>query len=684
MRPDILIPLFRDISGLNGIGPKLSAYLKKLYGSTILDALMHLPSDVKRRTVCTESMPLNGSLSTLQVEVGEHIIPKTKRLPYIVKGQTNFGEIELVFFKYYGSYLTQKLPIGERVWVSGKIDVVNSRLKMIHPDYICFQPSDIPEYEVIYPLRAGTNGRVLRSVVAQGLEWLPDLPEEIAGSILEKYRWPSWKEAMNIVHHPKTIQELETTAPARMRLAYDELLANQAALLLVRQHMKKQGQKGQIYPKQKVFDLNLPFELTKAQQRCIDEISEDLASSERMSRLLQGDVGSGKTIVALIAALQVMASGGQVALLAPTDILARQHFAKISKLCASLDIQVALLTAREKGKGRTQILSELAEGKISFVIGTHALLEKEVCFRQLGLAIVDEQHKFGVEQRLSLAQKSAGVNLLVMSATPIPRTLALTAYGDMDISVLDEKPVGRQPIETRILSEGKIPELVQKLKMQNQQVYWVCPLVAESEKSDLMAAEVRFKALQNVFQDKVGLVHGQMKAEEKDAVMQAFISGKIQVLVSTTVIEVGVDVPEAGIMVIEHAERFGLATLHQLRGRVGRGSDKAVCLLVHGRLSALAKERLGVLKATNDGFQIAEADLRLRGAGEVLGVRQSGLPIFRFADLSEHTDLLNMATAEVKQLLATDKNLTSNRGQALKNMLYLFQKDNVVHLLKAG
>ncbi|MBP5343712.1 MAG: ATP-dependent DNA helicase RecG [Alphaproteobacteria bacterium] len=684
MRPDILTPLFRDISGLNGIGPKLSSYLKKLCGSTILDALMHLPVDVKKRTICTDVMPLNGSLSTLQVEVEEHIVPKIKRLPYVVKGQTNFGAIELVFFKYYGSYLTQKLPVGKRVWVSGKVDVVNASLKMIHPDYICFLPSDIPEYEVIYPLSAGMSGRILRSVIAQGLELLPDLPEEISGAVLESYRWPSWKEAIQIVHHPKTLQEFEATAPARMRLAYDELLANQAALLLVRQHIKQQGQKGQAYPHQKTFYLRLPFELTKAQQRCVDEISEDLASTERMSRLLQGDVGSGKTIVSVISALQVIAGGGQVALLAPTDILARQHFAKILEFLKGLDIKIALLTAREKGKERTQILSALVAGEISFIIGTHALLEKEVIFQKLGLAIVDEQHKFGVEQRLSLAQKSAGVNLLVMSATPIPRTLALTAYGDMDISILNEKPVGRQPILTRVLSERKISELVQKLKAQAQQIYWVCPLVAESEKTDLMAAEVRFKALQKVFGDKVGLIHGQMKADAKDAAMQAFVSGKIQVLVSTTVIEVGVDVPQAGIMVIEHAERFGMATLHQLRGRVGRGSDKAVCLLIHGRLSALAKERLAVLKDSNDGFKIAEADLRLRGAGEVLGVRQSGLPSFHFADLSEHAELLSMATAEVKQLLATDKNLTSSRGQALKNMLYLFQKDSAIHLLKAG
>jgi len=684
MRPDILIPLFKDISGLVGIGPKLSSYLKKLCGSTVLSALMHLPCDVKHRTVCTETMPLTGALSTVQVEVEEHIVPRLKRLPYIVRGQTNFGEIELVFFKYHGSYLTQKLPVGQRVWVSGKIDVVENQLKMVHPDYICQQLSDIPEYEVIYPLRAGTNGRVLRSVVAQGLELCPDLPEEISGSIMQKNLWPTWKEALWIVHHPKNLQDLEPITPARMRLAYDELLANQATLFLIRQQMKQNVPTGQAYPKQTKFQLVLPFELTQAQQRCIQEICEDLASSERMSRLLQGDVGAGKTIVAVQAALQVIAGGGQVALLAPTDILARQHFTTISKLLSEMDIKVAVLTARAKGKTREQILAELKTGEISLIIGTHALLESEVSFNKLGLAIIDEQHKFGVEQRLSLAQKSKGVNLLVMSATPIPRTLALTAYGDMDISVLDEKPKGRQPVETRVLGESKIPELVQKLKAQTQQIYWVCPLVAESEKTDLMAAEVRFQMLQKELGSAVGLVHGQMKAEEKDAVMQDFISGKIQMLVSTTVIEVGVDVPQASIMVIEHAERFGLATLHQLRGRVGRGTDKATCLLIHGRLSPVAKERLSVLKNTNDGFKIAEADLRLRGAGEVLGVRQSGLPEFHFVDLSVHAELLALVTQDARQLLAEDKNLTSSRGQALKNMLYLFQKDSAIHLLKAG
>ena len=459
-------------------------------------------------------------------------------------------------------------------------------------------------------------------------------------------------------------------------------MANQVALHLVRRYNKKQS--GKVLPQQDKLKLQLPFELTKAQQKCLKEIRDDLASKDRMTRLLQGDVGSGKTIVALLAALQAVENKTQAAFLAPTDILARQHFDKIQALCAPLKVKVELLTAREKGKKRDQILTDLKTGKIEIIIGTHALLEDNVVFHDLGLAIIDEQHRFGVKQRVALAEKEKGVNVLVMTATPIPRTLALTAYGDMDVSILNEKPAGRQPIDTRVMPLGQIDPLVERLKNNPTQVYWVCPLVEESEESDLMAAEKRYAALCQVFGNEVGLVHGKMKAAEKDAAMADFISGKTRILVSTTVIEVGVDVPSAGLMVVEHAERFGLATLHQLRGRVGRGQEKAVCILLHGRLSETARERLAVLRESDDGFKIAEADLKLRGAGEVLGIRQSGVPLFKLADVAEHAHLLMRANEEAQKILNEDPDLQTNRGQALKNMLYLFKKDKEIHLLKAG
>ena len=452
--------------------------------------------------------------------------------------------------------------------------------------------------------------------------------------------------------------------------------------MLVRQ--KNRNQSGISCPPKNTLKLNLPFSLTGAQEKVISEISADLSSPTRMSRLLQGDVGSGKTIVALLSALQVIENGYQVALMAPTDILARQHYQKISKLLAPLHIQTALLTAREKGKKRTEILNALADGNISLLIGTHALIEEGVQFKNLGLVIIDEQHRFGVNQRLKLAQKQRGVNLLVMTATPIPRSLALTLYGDMEVSLLDEKPVGRTPITTRLLSHKKIPEVIQKLSDWPNQAYWVCPLVEESEKSDLMAVKARFAELQQVFGDKVGLVHGKMKVDEKEAVMADFLSGKIKILVSTTVIEVGVDVPNASLMIIEHAERFGLATLHQLRGRVGRGTLNSVCLLLYSKLSENARQRLELLRETEDGFKIAEADLEMRGAGELLGWRQSGLQDFKLAVFPEHTDLLRQATLEAKEILRSDSTLFSQRGQMLRTLLYLFEKDSSIHTLKAG
>ena len=478
------------------------------------------------------------------------------------------------------------------------------------------------------------------------------------------------------------MMDLDLHSPARERLAFDELLANQTALHLIRQHHK--GQKGLILPFLNKLNISLPFTLTHAQEKCLSEIRQDLSSPNRMIRLIQGDVGSGKTIVALLAALQAIENKTQAALLAPTDILVHQHFDKISMFCKTLDIKVALLTSREKGHIKQQILSELASGKIDLLIGTHAILEENVHFRQLGLGIIDEQHRFGVKQRLALAQKEPQSNILVMSATPIPRTLALTAYGDMDISLLNEKPAGRQEIETRVLPISKISEIIQHLLQTQTQVYWVCPLVEESEKSDLMAAQKRYESLVQVFGTQVGLVHGKMKATEKDEQMRLFVQGKKKILVSTTVIEVGVDVPSAGVMIVEHAERFGLSTLHQLRGRVGRGQDKACCLLLYGHLSALGKQRLAVLRDSSDGFQIAEADLKLRGAGEVLGLRQSGLSFFHFADLMEHMELLQLANEQAHQILTQDPLLQSKNGQALKNMLYLFKKDEQIHLLEAG
>ena len=681
MRPEILNPLFVSVDAFHGIGPKLSRWIQELCGSRVIDVISHLPTSLNHRPIIT-TFPDQPTLGTIQTTITNHKIPRLKRLPCVIEATSTIGDIQIVFFHYHTASLVKKLGIGTTIWISGHFIPDGNILKITHPDYMETDPSKIPEDETVYPLKAGANGKVIRHLIAQILPTLPNLPEEIDQDLVQSQHWPSWRDAIVKAHNPKHIDDLSPISYERQRLAFDELFSNQIALHLIRHHNKKQ--QGFALPAKNKIKIKLPFALTKAQNRCLKEISQDLVSSQKMTRLLQGDVGSGKTIVAVLSALQAVENNTQVAFLAPTDILARQHFEKIKALCAKQQISIELLTAQVKGSKRHQILTDLESGKIDIIIGTHALLEPTVIFHKLGLAIIDEQHRFGVKQRLSLSNKEKQTNVLVMSATPIPRTLALTAYGDMDISILDEKPAGRQEIDTRVLSISKMDTLIQHLKNTSGQVYWVCPLVEESEKTDLMAAQKRFQDLQKTFGSDVGLIHGQMPAQEKEMAMQSFIQGKTKILVSTTVIEVGVDVPSAGIMIVEHAERFGLATLHQLRGRVGRGQEKAACILLHGRLSATAKERLTVLRNSNDGFKIAETDLKLRGAGEVLGIRQSGLPSFHFADIAEHADLLQLANQKAISFLSQDPQLQTNRGQALKNMLYLFGKDNEIHFLKAG
>ena len=694
MRPAVLNPLFSAITAQTGIGSKFGKLIGRLCGPTLLDVLWHLPTGINYRPRYSSPDQVRlGELGTISVQIIYHKIPPTKRVPYRIGGQFSDKSVELVFFNYHKSYLQQKYPEGKTVWVSGKIEQDGFGFKILHPDYITDIPNVIPEYEVIYPQTRGVTSKLLRRIIEPALPKLPELPEWLDKSFQAKHHLPFWKNALEQVHTPHTESDLLPTSPMRLRLAYDELLANQLALLLVRTQNKRQS--GQIIQgtgrlTHKLLDI-LPFRLTEAQQRVLIEIQRDMESPERMTRLLQGDVGSGKTIVALLVMTTAAEAGIQSALMAPTDILARQHFDKISKLCQPLGITVGLLTGRDKGRARTRILDALSSGQIQLLIGTHALLTDTVSFQNLGLVVIDEQHKFGVHQRLALVRKEKGVNLLVMTATPIPRSLALTVYGDMDVSRLDEKPTGRQPIETSVLPMSKIPELTQRLKAKIDdkttptQAYWICPLVEESEASDLTAVKARFTELQQTFGDRVGLIHGKMKGLEKDEVMTRFAMGELDVLVATTVIEVGVDVKTASIMIIEQAERFGLATLHQLRGRVGRGSFRSQCLLLHSpRLTDTARQRLNIMRETDDGFVLAEEDLKLRGAGEMIGTRQSGLPEFKMADLSIQNDLLWTATKDAQTILSLDPNLTSPRGQALRLLLYLFQKDLELQTLKAG
>lgn len=694
MRPTILNPLFRNPQCLNGIGDKLSVLLQKCCGPYLIDILWHFPVGLIARPIVSDLINIqNESIATIEVQILQHIAPKTKRLPYRIICSSGNTEVELLFFNYHASYLPTILAENSIRFVSGKCVRIAGKIQIVHPDYIVDNLDKIPQLETVYPLQKGLSGKIIRRSVDAILNELPELPEWIDPYLKKEKNWSDWDKSIRMVHTPKMLSDLDPTSPYRQRLAYDELLANQLALFLVRSKMKREKgisiQGKGILEKQLLS--SLPFQLTNAQNRVIVEIKEDMKKSEKMTRLLQGDVGSGKTIVALIALLKAVESNMQGVLMAPTDILARQHFDTLNKYLSPLGIRVGLLTGREKGKKRTIILDDLKNNKINILIGTHAVFVEDIIYANLGLIVIDEQHRFGVEQRLALTRKGIQADLLVMSATPIPRSLALTVYGDMDLSKLDEKPIGRTPIQTRVLPLKRIDEVISKIKEKTTsscnktQVYWVCPLVEESEKSDLTAAEQRYEILRQTFGNRVGLVHGKMKDTEKDAVMEQFARGELDILVATTVIEVGVDVKTASIMVIEHAERFGLAALHQLRGRVGRGNTQSSCLLLYGNgLTEKAIERLDIMRQTEDGFLIAEKDLELRGAGELLGKQQSGLMNFRLADLSVHTSLLTTARDDARTILSIDSDLKTERGLALRTLLYLFQKETVINTLKSG
>lgn len=705
MRPTLLNPLFSGAASLKGIGGKLDKlmadFLRPAYGAPgettrLVDLLFHLPSGIvdRRFRPHIASLPREG-IVTVEARVGRHRPPPpfNKRMPYRVEVSDGTGLLTLVFFHAYADSIRRQLPEGETRFISGTIGWFNGEPQIAHPDHIVAPQefASLPLIEPVYPLTEGLSPKLLTKAIRQALEKLPQLPEWQDAAFLQRQAWPAFDVALKGLHQPSAPDAVAPEAPARRRLAYDELLANQLALSLVRANMKRAA--GRRLPG--TGDLRarliaaLPYSLTPGQEQAVADILRDMASEDRMLRLLQGDVGAGKTIVALLALATAVESGAQGAFMAPTEILARQHHATLAKLCGPAGISLALLTGREKGKPRDDILAAIAAGQAQIVIGTHALFQEHVVFRDLGLAVIDEQHRFGVHQRLALHAKAGGASdLLVMTATPIPRTLALTVYGDMDVSKITEKPAGRQPIDTRVLPLSRMEEVTQGLARviaQGQRAYWVCPLVAESEEVDLAAAEDRFEALAARFKGQVGLVHGRMKGPEKDKVMADFKEGRLSVLVSTTVIEVGVDVPEATAMVIENAERFGLAQLHQLRGRVGRGAAKSSCLLLYQEpLGETARARLAIMRETEDGFRIAEEDLRLRGAGEMLGTRQSGLPLFRMADLAADGDLLAAARDDARLVLARDPRLESPRGEALRTLLYLFERDEAVRLISAG
>lgn len=693
MRPENLFPLFKSVTSLKGVGARTAELIEKVAGPHIIDLLWHLPTDIiDRRYTPKIADTRPDSIATITLRITKHYPPHNKRSPYKIVGMDDTGAMNLVFFRARPDYLMKTLPENETRVVSGRVEKFGDALQMTHPDHIVTadEIETLNKVEPVYPLTAGLSLKVLGKAMTAALEIPEALPEWLDKPLVEREKWPSWRDTVMMVHAPESESDLAPETPPRRRLAYDELLSNQLALALVRAHMKRTRGLSLIGDgtlRRKVLSA-LPFTLTGSQELAIQEIDADLAAEHRMLRLLQGDVGSGKTVVALMAMLSAVEAGGQAVLMAPTEILARQHHATLSTLAEAANLQPLLLTGRERGKNREGLLEKLKSGAARLAVGTHALFQDDVAYKDLRVAVIDEQHRFGVHQRLTLAAKGHAVDVLVMTATPIPRTLMLTAYGDMDVSRLMEKPAGRKPIQTALISQDRLDEVVSAVRRAREtgaRVYWVCPLIEESETMDMAAAEARYDHLKSIFGDRVGLVHGRLKGAEKDTVMAAFKDGGIDILVATTVIEVGVDVPEATVMVIEHAERFGLAQLHQLRGRIGRGAEKSTCLLLHaGHLGETAKARLKTMRETDDGFVIAEKDLELRGAGELLGTRQSGLPAFRLADIAVHGELLQIARDDAELILRNDPELESERGQALRQLLYLFERDAAIRYLRSG
>ncbi|PXA96725.1 ATP-dependent DNA helicase RecG [Nostoc sp. 3335mG] len=687
MRPDLLNPLFAEVTSLKGIGPQLAKPLDRLGLARVVDVAFHLPTGWVDRLPRDELMAADaGRVIAIRLTPVSYKMGGSARAPARVHAVDAHGNyVTLVYFGGGSGWVKKLLPLNEPRWVSGKLETYGQELQIVHPDH-ALPPEEaegLTMREAIYPCSEGITSRRLANFAEQAIQRAPELPEWIEPSLKARHDWPDWREALTRIHADPA------DANARERLAYDEVFATQLALLLVRGEARaKRGRplKGD----GRLRDaLKLPYAPTGAQSRTIREIEGDMEQQRPMLRLLQGDVGAGKTLVAVMALLIAVESGAQGALLAPTEILARQHYETLSRLLTGIGVNVAILTGRDKGKAREATLMGLADGSIDILIGTHAIFQDAVSYRDLGLVVVDEQHRFGVAQRMMLQAKADHPpHLLVMTATPIPRTLTLANYGEMDVSRLDEMPPGRQPIETRVISEDRLGEVVDGLARHlsnGGQAYWVCPLVEESEKSDMAAAEARAETLRQRFGERVGLVHGRMKGPEKDAVMARFSSGELGVLVATTVIEVGVDVPNATLIVIEHADRFGLAQLHQLRGRVGRGGGRSVCVLLRGNtLSETSRARLALMRESNDGFRIAEEDLRLRGAGELLGTRQSGEMQFRLATPEMMAELIASAHGDARLLIDRDGGLKGERGQAARVALYLFERDAAVGLLRSG
>ncbi len=702
MRPLSLENWFISLRQLKGVGDKVFLMLETLLrrdNPVMRDLLFHLPVDAIDRSLTPEiSEASHGHIVTLLVNIDSHYAAPRgmRRVPYRIACHNQQLNLNLIFFSVKGDYLSKQFPIGESRLVSGKLEQGKQGWQMVHPQMVAKpeMAEKVTILEPAYALTAGLHHRKLLDLISQVISTLSPLPEWQDSHFLQLQKWDGFYQSLQRIHQPQEPNDISSNGIYRQRLAYDELLASQLALCVVRQNMQRTkvaeivDVAGTI---RKQLLHYLPFTLTQGQLEVLNEIDADMQSGQRMLRLLQGDVGSGKTVVALAAMLAVVKAGGQAALMVPTEILGRQHLKAFRKILKPLNIPVAMLSGTSDKAERQKILAALNDGRLPLIIGTHSVFQDTVIFKNLMLAVVDEQHRFGVNQRLKLAKKGRATHMLLMSATPIPRSLTMTLFGDMDVSILREKPAGRMEIKTSaspISKYEKVMKAVQTAIERGEKIYWICPLVEESEtmELDLAAAVDRHREFSQRFGrlTDVTLVHGRIKGAEREREMQRFASGDSQLLVATTVVEVGVDVPDATIMVIEHAERFGLSQLHQLRGRVGRSDKPSSCLLLYAdKISETSMERLRVMRQSNDGFFLAEEDLRLRGSGEILGTRQSGMPSFTFAELPRDNDLLKAAHTEVKLILHHDSDLQSNRGNALRMLLYLFGQDEKLRFLKS-
>ena len=680
---------FNPVSKVKGIGPKIKKLFNEKKIDTNIDLIFNFPYGLIDRTHCPKLNNLEiGKISTIFVKVRKHNFPRIRRLPNTVQCFDETGEINIVFFNSRENYIKEILPINSEVIISGKVNFYKNKYQITNPDYATSINNEEKVTKIMptYASLKGISNKTINKIYENIIKEIPDVPEWHRDHIIKNNKWFSFKDSLIQLHNPKKIEDLDKNSLTYERISFDEIFSN---LLIFAQIKKKIAT---IYKKPKLFSSdqklklikNLPFTLTKDQETIIEEIDDSLKSDKKMIRLLQGDVGSGKTIISIITGLNVVAAGYQVALMCPTEILATQHLNLIRSLTKGQDINVEILSSGINKKRQIEIKKELVEGKINFLIGTHSLFQETVSFSNLGLIIIDEQHKFGVRQRINLSDKG-GVNcdVLLMSATPIPRTLILSTYGDMDISTLKEKPFKKTTIVTNIIPEKKIPDLINLIKKKiesDQQIYWICPLIEESTKVNLTPVLERFKYITKFFPENVAVMHGNLKNDEKNIVMKNFLEKKFSILISTTVVEVGVDNPNANTIIIENSERFGLAQLHQLRGRVGRGIENGECILVYSKsISENGKKRLKILKESNDGFYISEQDLKLRGFGDIIGYKQSGQKDFIVADPMFHSHLFELAKQETD--FYTQANLPIEKFNVL---LKFFKKDKILNIIDSG